>query len=173
MLDFLEIFYFEPQNVVYSTNISNIKNVEELLKILNNMPVLEEVYLTTEKIDIGFKYSDEEMGYLYIFGQNEKNINMNVDRSLLITLNKDITKESIDNLMVKIENYLKMLKLENKLIRVYITRDKNSAEGAAVYEFENGKKKIVYENFSYSRNQTALKGIIKFFTGLQKGIIRE
>ena len=173
LLDFLVTFYFEPQNVIYSTNISSIKNEKDLLTILDNMPVLEGVYLTTEKKDIGFKYSDKEMGYLYVISQNEKNINMSVDKSLLISLNKDITQESVDRLMIKIETFLEMSKLKDELVRVYITRNKNSAMGVAIYELKNGEKKIIYEDFSYSRNQTALKGIIKLVIGMQKGIIRE
>lgn len=128
-------FYNEPQRVVYSTNISKIKDKKEMIKIISNMPLVDNVGMYTAEIVKGEPY------YVYNFNETENRS----DELIEIYLTSNIDNESMDQLATRINWYLKLINKEKKLIRLYML-DKDYNENAIkIYDLQNGNMTVRYK----------------------------
>ena len=128
-------FYNEPQRIVYSTNISKIKGKEEMIKIISKMPLVYDVDMYTAEIEKGESY------YVYNFNETENKS----DEIIEIYLTSNIDNESMDQLSMKVNRYLKLVNKEDKLIRLYMLDKEYNEKAIKIYDLQNGNMKVRYK----------------------------
>ena len=79
---------------------------------------------------------------------------------------------SLDNLAFKIQNYIKLCGLENKLIRVYIVTDRDYRKAIKIYDFQNGNVRVRYKREEpYIAGSSPLLNILSLGVKTFKGVI--
>ena len=170
-IEFLNNYYWEPKRIIYSTQVKDVKNSDEMMEIIKRMPVIKSSRIEENYKQSSLSYNDEN-GNLYYMHYNYKESLNPSDVIIDISLETLIDNESLDNLVLKIQGYIKSAELEKKLIRIYIVTDRDSNEAIKIYDLKENEIKVVYEkNSPYIMGSSALKNIFSLIIKVSKGII--
>ena len=170
-IEFLNDYYWEPKKIVYSTQIKDVKNIEEMMEIIRKMPAIKSTRREENYKNSSLSYDDEN-GNLYYMHYNYKESLNPSDLIIDISLETLIDNESLDNLVSKIQVYIKSAELERKLIRIYIVMDRDSNEAIKIYDLKENEIRIVYQEKSpYMMGSSPLINIFSLIIKVSKGII--
>lgn len=137
--EFYNQHYCEPKSIIYSTEISNIKNEKEMLEIIHKMPMVKRIYYKENKKEIIYPKSDY---FPFNFGFIPDNENKNI---IMISLSTYINYESMDSLAEKVNGYLTLVNKSNEKIYLYMVTDKSTDSILSEYELENKNIKKVHK----------------------------
>ena len=135
-LSFLIDYYLEPRKIIYSTNIKYIKDDKELKKIIERMPMVNEVDIINS---VRLNKSDYYDDYYKNDGSSE-----NLDEIINVSMKHSVNYESINLLASKIREFLKLQNKEKKFIKIYFTNRYNYYEALSIYDLKNDKLTEIY-----------------------------
>ena len=171
-LRFLNNYYWEPKKIVYSTQITNIKNEKEMLEIIEKMPGIKsaDIIKDYEKSSLSYEENGQNIYYHYNFKESLNPSDLIID----ISLNTLIDDASLDSLAYKIQKYIKLNGLENDLVRVYIVTDRDSQKAIKIYDFQNNNIKVQYKRENpYIAGSSPLLNIFSLIVKILKGVVPE
>jgi hypothetical protein len=169
-LQFLNNYYWEPKNIVYSTQTESVKNIEEILKITEKMPGIKSAYIVKdyEKESLSYEESNQNVYYHYNFKESLEPSDIIMD----ISLKTLIDDNSLNNLSFKIQNYIKLSGLDDQLIRVYIVTNRDHKKAIKIYDFQNGNVKVRYKRDNpYIAGSSPLANMFALIIKIFKGIV--
>ena len=169
-LQFLNDYYWEPKKIIYSTQIESIKSEKEMLEIIGKMPGIKsaDIVKDYEKSSFSYNEDDQNIYYHYNFKESLEPSDIIID----VSLKTSIDDSSLDNLAFKIQNYIKLYSLENKLIRVYMVTDRDYRKAIKIYDFQNGNVRARYKREEpYIAGSSPLLNIFSLVVKTFKGII--
>ena len=172
-MKFLNDYYWEPKKIVYSTQVKGVKKSKEMMEIIKRMPAIKSSHIEENYKNSTLSYNDEN-GNLYYMHYNYKESLNPADIIIDISLETLVDNESLDNLVSKIQGYIKSAELEKNLIRIYIVTDRDSNVAIKIYDLKENEIKVVHEKKSpYIMGSSSLKNIFSLIIKVSKGIIPE
>jgi len=161
--EFYNQHYCEPKSIIYSTEISNIKNEKEMLEIIHKMPMVKRIYYKENKKEIIYPKSDY---FPFNFGFIPDNENKNM---IMISLSTYINYESMDRLAEKVNGYLTLVNKSNEKIYLYMVTDKSTDSLLSEYELENKNIKKVHKLKDLKETDNMLELFLYLPASLIKG----
>ena len=151
-LSFLIDYYLEPRKIIYSTNIKYIKDDKELKKIIERMPMVNEVdIINSARLNKSDYYDD----YYKNDGSSE-----NLDEIINVSMKHSVNYESINLLANKIREFLKLQNKEKKFIKIYFTNRYNYYEALSIYDLKNDKLTEIYLNESLQSDSGLISNLL-------------
>lgn len=160
-LSFLIDYYLEPRKIIYSTNIKYIKDDKELKKIIERMPMVNEVdIINSARLNKSDYYDD----YYKNDGSSE-----NLDEIINVSMKHSVNYESINLLANKIREFLKLQNKEKKFIKIYFTNRYNYYEALSIYDLKNDKLTEIYLNESLQSDSGLISNLLLNAVKIAKG----
>ena len=160
-LSFLIDYYLEPRKIIYSTNIKYIKDDKELKKIIERMPMVNEVdIINSARLNKSDYYDD----YYKNDGSSE-----NLDEIINVSMKHSVNYESINLLANKIREFLKLQNKEKKFIKIYFTNRYNYYEALSIYDLKNDKLTEIYLNESLQSDSGLINNLLLNAVKIAKG----
>ena len=160
-LSFLIDYYLEPRKIIYSTNIKYIKDDKELKKIIERMPMVNEVDIINSA---RLNKSDYYDNYYKNDGSSE-----NLDEIINVSMKHSVNYESINLLANKIREFLKLQNKEKKFIKIYFTNRYNYYEALSIYDLKNDKLTEIYLNESLQSDSGLISNLLLNAVKIAKG----
>ncbi|BBM38053.1 hypothetical protein JCM16775_0760 [Leptotrichia hofstadii] len=157
-LYFLTNFYMEPRKIVYSTDIIYTKNNKELRKIIEKMPMVNEVEII-EKDAIN-PYSS--------YYENEGSLK-DLDEIINVQIKNSIDNESMDLLANRIKEFVKLQDKEKKFIKIYFTSKNGYYEALKIYDLKNNELKQIYVSKNLQVSESLGFVLLNMYVKMLKG----
>ena len=157
-LYFLTNFYMEPRKIVYSTDIIYTKNNKELRKIIEKMPMVNEVEII-EKDAIN-SYSS--------YYENEGSLK-DLDEIINVQIKNSIDNESMDLLANRIKEFVKLQDKEKNFIKIYFTSKNGYYEALKIYDLKNNELKQIYVSKNLQVSESLGFVLVNMYVKMLKG----
>lgn len=141
--EFYNQLYAEPKKVTYTTGVSELKNKEEMVKAIFNLPLVNMVSYAGNKdvpiIRAKKEWYKEARGYYVAIAEEMKEN----EAVLMVSMETVVNYETMDSLASEIGKYLKMAGEGKKKVKLYINTLKNREQNLGEYEIYNNEVKKI------------------------------
>lgn len=141
--EFYNQLYAEPKKVTYTAGVSELKNKEEMVKAIFNLPLVNMVsYAGNKEVPIiraKKEWYKEARGYYVAIAEEMKEN----EAVLMVSMETVVNYETMDSLASEIGKYLKMTGEEKKKVKLYINTLKNREQDLGEYEIYNNEVKKI------------------------------
>ena len=141
--EFYNQLYAEPKKVTYTAGVSELKNKEEMVKAIFNLPLVNMVsYAGNKEVPIiraKKEWYKEARGYYVAIAEEMKEN----EAVLMVSMETVVNYETMDSLASEIGKYLKMTGEGKKKVKLYINTLKNREQDLGEYEIYNNEVKKI------------------------------
>ena len=141
--EFYNQLYAEPKKVTYTRGVSELKNKEEMVKAIFNLPLVNMVsYAGNKEVPIIWakkEWYKEARGYYVAIAEEMKEN----EAVLMVSMETVVNYETMDSLASEIGKYLKMAGEGKKKVKLYINTLKNREQDLGEYEIYNNEVKKI------------------------------
>ena len=141
--EFYNQLYAEPKKVTYTRGVSELKNKEEMVKAIFNLPLVNMVsYAGNKEVPIiraKKEWYKEARGYYVAIAEEMKEN----EAVLMVSMEIVVNYETMDSLASEIGKYLKMAGEGKKKVKLYINTLKNREQDLGEYEIYNNEVKKI------------------------------
>lgn len=141
--EFYNQLYAEPKKVTYTAGVSELKNKEEMVKAIFNLPLVNMVSYAGNKdvpiIRAKKEWYKEARGYYVAIAEEMKEN----EAVLMVSMETVVNYETMDSLASEIGKYLKMAGEGKKKVKLYINTLKNREQDLGEYEIYNNEVKKI------------------------------
>ncbi len=141
--EFYNQLYAEPKKVTYTAGVSELKNKEEMVKAIFNLPLVNMVsYAGNKEVPIiraKKEWYKEARGYYVAIAEEMKEN----EAVLMVSMETVVNYETMDSLASEIGKYLKMAGEGKKKVKLYINTLKNREQDLGEYEIYNNEVKKI------------------------------
>ena len=167
--EFYNQLYAEPKKVIYTAGVSELKNKEEMVKAIFNLPLVNMVsYAGNKEVPIirakkGW-YKEARGYYVAIAEEMKEN-----EAVLMVSMETVVNYETMDSLASEIGKYLKMAGEGKKKVKLYINTLKNREQDLGEYEIYNNEVKKIKTLENLKESDNIFEDMAIIFTESLKG----
>ena len=167
--EFYNQLYAEPKKVTYTAGVSELKNKEEMVKAIFNLPLANMVsYAGNKEIPIiraKKEWYKEARGYYVAIAEEMKEN----EAVLMVSMETVVNYETMDSLASEIGKYLKMTGEGKKKVKLYINTLKNREQDLGEYEIYNNEVKKIKTLENLKESDNIFEDMAIIFTESLKG----
>ena len=167
--EFYNQLYAEPKKVTYTTGVSELKNKEEMVKAIFNLPLVNMVsYAGNKEVPIiraKKEWYKEARGYYVAIAEEMKEN----EAVLMVSMETVVNYETMDSLASEIGKYLKMAGEGKKKVKLYINTLKNREQNLGEYEIYNNEVKKIKTLENLKESDNIFEDMAIIFTESLKG----
>lgn len=167
--EFYNQLYAEPKKVTYTAGVSELKNKEEMVKAIFNLPLVNMVsYAGNKEVPIiraKKEWYKEARGYYVAIAEEMKEN----EAVLMVSMETVVNYETMDSLASEIGKYLKMAGEGKKKVKLYINTLKNREQDLGEYEIYNNEVKKIKTLENLKESDNIFEDMAIIFTESLKG----
>ena len=167
--EFYNQLYAEPKKVTYTRGVSELKNKEEMVKAIFNLPLVNMVsYAGNKEVPIIWakkEWYKEARGYYVAIAEEMKEN----EAVLMVSMEIVVNYETMDSLASEIGKYLKMAGEGKKKVKLYINTLKNREQDLGEYEIYNNEVKKIKTLENLKESDNIFEDMAIIFTESLKG----
>lgn len=167
--EFYNQLYAEPKKVTYTRGVSELKNKEEMVKAIFNLPLVNMVsYAGNKEVPIiraKKEWYKEARGYYVAIAEEMKEN----EAVLMVSMETVVNYETMDSLASEIGKYLKMAGEGKKKVKLYINTLKNREQDLGEYEIYNNEVKKIKTLENLKESDNIFEDMAIIFTESLKG----
>ena len=167
--EFYNQLYAEPKKVTYTAEVSELKNKEEMVKAIFNLPLVNMVsYAGNKEVPIiraKKEWYKEARGYYVVIAEEMKEN----EAVLMVSMETVVNYETMDSLASEIGKYLKMAGEGKNKVKLYINTLKNREQDLGEYEIYNNEVKKIKTLENLKESDNIFEDMAIIFTESLKG----